>query len=433
MLEYLKLQKVGPSPEMEMELGPRLNVITGDNGLGKTVLLDAAWFVLTRTWPLAWPGKGAVPTEQGAEIEWRERRGDAQATCDAAFDFEESRWAHSFPREHAQFSEAGVFTLYARVDGGVSVSDPYRSGRDFELPFGQASFGPSSCFDLAPVEIWDGLDLERNGKEYRVGEGLLRDWIRWATDPNDASFDRLCRVLEALAPGEGIVPLKKWRRVFVDDARDVPLLQTPYGEVPIVHAAASLKRILGLAYVLVWAWREHLIAAELKKKPPLRSIVLLVDELESHLHPRWQRRIAPALLTLGKALEPDVQVQSIVTTHSPLVLASLEPDFDEESDRVFHLSLDQAQVSLRPLQWAKQGDVTHWLVSEAFGLTQGRSLEAERAIEAAEAWMRGDTSALPAGLATQDAIDAELRRVLAGHDPFWPRWVVWAEQQGERA
>ena len=50
MLEYLHLKNVGPAPEMQMELAPRLNLITGDNGLGKTFLLDIAWWVLTRTW-----------------------------------------------------------------------------------------------------------------------------------------------------------------------------------------------------------------------------------------------------------------------------------------------------------------------------------------------------------------------------------------------
>jgi hypothetical protein len=41
---------------------------------------------------------------------------------------------------------------------------------------------------------------------------------------------------------------------------------------------------------------------------------------------------------------------------------------------------------------------------------------------AAEAFMRGD--ATPADLDTREKIDAELRRVLAGHDDFWPRWLV---------
>src|SRR5687767_14758796 len=51
MIEYLHLENVGPSPELTMELGPRLNLITGDNGLGKSFLLDVAWWALTRKWP----------------------------------------------------------------------------------------------------------------------------------------------------------------------------------------------------------------------------------------------------------------------------------------------------------------------------------------------------------------------------------------------
>src|SRR5271156_6117879 len=51
VLEYLHLKNVGPAPEMEMALAPRLNLITGDNGLGKSFLLDVAWWALTRRWP----------------------------------------------------------------------------------------------------------------------------------------------------------------------------------------------------------------------------------------------------------------------------------------------------------------------------------------------------------------------------------------------
>ena len=47
MLEKLHLKNVGPAPELEMEFAPRVNLITGDNGLGKSFLLDVAWFALT--------------------------------------------------------------------------------------------------------------------------------------------------------------------------------------------------------------------------------------------------------------------------------------------------------------------------------------------------------------------------------------------------
>jgi predicted ATPase len=45
MLEYLHLKTVGPAPEMELVLGRRLNLLTGDNGLGKSFLLDVAWWL----------------------------------------------------------------------------------------------------------------------------------------------------------------------------------------------------------------------------------------------------------------------------------------------------------------------------------------------------------------------------------------------------
>ena len=43
MLESLHLKNVGPAPEMRFEPAERLSLITGDNGLGKSFLLDISW------------------------------------------------------------------------------------------------------------------------------------------------------------------------------------------------------------------------------------------------------------------------------------------------------------------------------------------------------------------------------------------------------
>ena len=51
MLKRLELENVGPAPRMALDLAPRLNLVTGDNGLGKSFLLDVAWWALTRKWP----------------------------------------------------------------------------------------------------------------------------------------------------------------------------------------------------------------------------------------------------------------------------------------------------------------------------------------------------------------------------------------------
>ncbi|MCL2823508.1 MAG: AAA family ATPase, partial [Polyangiaceae bacterium] len=58
MLQWLKTQGIGPCSDPEpIEFGDRLNLLTGDNGIGKTFLLDVAWFALTghHGGPPPWP------------------------------------------------------------------------------------------------------------------------------------------------------------------------------------------------------------------------------------------------------------------------------------------------------------------------------------------------------------------------------------------
>ncbi len=45
MLRKLVLKNVGPAAEAALDpVAPRLNLLTGDNGLGKSFLLEAAWW-----------------------------------------------------------------------------------------------------------------------------------------------------------------------------------------------------------------------------------------------------------------------------------------------------------------------------------------------------------------------------------------------------
>ena len=48
--------------------------------------------------------------------------------------------------------------------------------------------------------------------------------------------------------------------------------------------------------------------------------IVLIDEIEMHLHPKWQREIISAL----KSVFPNIQF--IATTHSPQVLSNLSMD-----------------------------------------------------------------------------------------------------------
>jgi hypothetical protein len=49
-LKLLDLLEVGPGKHFRYEPAERLNIITGDNSLGKTFLLETIWWALTRDW-----------------------------------------------------------------------------------------------------------------------------------------------------------------------------------------------------------------------------------------------------------------------------------------------------------------------------------------------------------------------------------------------
>lgn len=432
MLERLELENVGPAPTMALDLQRRLNLITGDNGLGKSFLLDVAWWALTRKWPRdlnprLTSGYPARPTDIA-----RPARLSFALTTDAgnsrSFESTYSVQDQAWTGQPGRPWSPGL-VIHAHADGGFSVWDPARNYWRRRGDIDVQDRLPGYVF--SPQQVWTGLFAEIEGRSTRVCKGLLDDWSSWIRE-NGESARLMSEVVGALAvEGEplGVGPIL---RLSVDDAQDVPSIRTDYSDaVPVVHASSAVRRIIGLAYMLVWSWSEHVFAAAQLDLRLAGQVILLFDEIDAHLHPRWQRTIVPAILgVIDRLTDSGSIVQLIAATHSPLVLASMEPHFDEERDRLFHLDFRDGRVQLDVVPWAAQGDALNWLVSDVFGLRQARSVEAERAIEAAQAFMLGDTRQCPENLRGRDQIDHELRRVLAGHDPFWPRWVVWTERQG---
>jgi len=278
----------------------------------------------------------------------------------------------------------------------------------------------AAAYHFTASEVWDGITIG----DRRASEGLERDWVNWQ-EGRKPQFTALEEVLRVLSPVGETLRAGPPRRLFLGEGRDRPTLLVGSQEVPVALASAGVRRALALAYFLVWAWHEHRVAAALLDRDPEDRFVILFDEPETHLHPRWQRTLVPSVLAAIDALRGTKgnPPQLLVATHSPLVLASIEPLFKPELDQLFHLNVVGGKVVLETGGWATQGDVSEWLLSDVFGLEQARSLEAEQAIEAAEAFMRGEKQ-LPSGLATKGAIHKELQRLLPANDQFWPRWLL---------
>lgn len=424
MLRSLKLTNVGPSPSLAMEFAPRVNLITGDNGLGKSFILDLAWWSLTRTWarglvrPAHPHGEPAKTATIAATL--GEPRGD-EYTIDSEFERPHERWAVPLGLRTAR-----ELVLYAHVDGGFSCWDPTK------INTGPTSASAGVGMTLSNAEVWEGNQR---------CEGLIRDLASWQRG-GVLEFDVLRDVLKALSPSD-VAALQpgELQRISANDPKQHPTLKTEYGEdVPAIFASAGIRRILSIAYMIVWAWREHVLTAELHGLPKAVSIVLLIDEVESHLHPKWQQRIVRGILACIEALRnqrtptiPPPTVQLIASTHSPLVLASIEPVFDSKQDAWFDLDLvantsgKGASVVLQKRPFMKLGTAERWLMSKAFDLPdEGRAPSIRALIERAESAMDDPKFSKHDAL----ALHHELQKSLGDTDPFWSLWRFTADKRG---
>ena len=411
-LESLRLTEIGPARKFEIDFGHRLTLIAGDNGLGKTFLLDAAWWALTGNWA----GRQATPVVDGVKknpaIQFSMRYSGTRThqQFSSRFDGRSRTWS-DVDREAASVQ---ALCLYARVDGSIAVSDEIRT---------TLRAGDRRSLDVyTSDQVWDG-----KGGEI---EGLVRDWANWQMSHDQESdadaYSTLVQILEHLS-SEDLGSLTPGMPVRLPgDPRTIPTIRFAYGDVPIVMSSAGVQRILALAYLVTWTWQEHVIAARQVDREPVRKMVLLIDEVEAHLHPRWQRSVLPALMTVGKLLSEELEVQVIAATHSPLVLSSVETDFSSEADALYHLVLRDADVKLECLDYQKYGDSSAWLTSPVFGLRHARSRQAEKAIENAKRLQLADK---PDPTKIRAATE-KLRKCLAPDDAFWPRWIYFAEKDG---
>ena len=423
MLKYLKMTNVGPAPTMEFQFGDRLNLLTGDNGLGKSFLLDIAWWALTRKWPNEinanlTGGKMALPSFPGeANISFSFTGKTMTEKYSSSFLWKEQAWTGRPGRP----SNPGL-VVYAMADGSFAVWDPSRNYWRTQDNVDVQDRPPAYVFNS--FEIWDGLDAD-NGKP--VCNGLIRDWVGWQKE-NGETYQHLCSVLHSLSPSDSeiIIP-GKLRRISLDDARDIPTLKMPYGQdVPVLHASSGMRRIITMAYILVWAWEEHCKASELVNEAVTDQIIFIVDEIESHLHPKWQFNIIHSILTVMQTLSHSAQIQLICATHSPLVLASIESYFDLQKDKWFDFDLADSTVMLTPRDFEKHGDVSNWLTSEAFDLTSSRNPEYAKLIE--DASQLFETPAI--SIKEIQEMYARLLDALNPKDDFLFRWRAICEKKG---
>lgn len=164
----------------------------------------------------------------------------------------------------------------------------------------------------------------RGAFEGRPNLELVRDWLLW---------ERIA-VLEKRHKREGYLAVERAilgcvpgaTKLFFDADRKELALTIDGATIPFSALSDGQRGIVGMIADL--AIRSVLLNPHLGVKATLETPgVVLIDELDLHLHPKWQLRIVDDL----RRTFP--RVQFIATTHSPFIIQTLRPgeliDLDE--------------------------------------------------------------------------------------------------------
>jgi predicted ATPase len=361
MLNYLKIKNIGIFPQLEVNFAPRLNFLVGANGSGKTFLLDLAWWVLTQSLTqYDYDFMPYLPTSKAKAKITYQCKGESKKV--KVYDKKNLKWTDDEISLNSK-----IVILYAQTNGNFLIWDSVAQVlNDFTLN-----------------EVWNDLILEKSEEEEILNK-----------------FEKILEILSSNS-----IKLELPQTKQCDDV----LVVINGQHIPLGIAPASIRRLVSLAYLLVLVCHSKLKF----------SLVLLLDEAEAHLDPQTQRTLLKGLLAAIKSL--NIPSQIILTTHSPLILASAEPIFDPKQDTLFNLNLKEQQ------DFIPHGDVSNWLTS-TFNLKDARSLEAEMAIEKARALLQKPITEVTRE--EQKAVDEELRRAgLSDIDPFWVRWGMFMEEK----
>jgi hypothetical protein len=289
-LTSLELSEIGPFDTAAMSFqteSPAVTLVTGENGTGKSVVLDALRLAFGRPFvePSLLRDIRRAPTVSVIRME----------------------------------STVGEYTLRRairprRVRGaalnGQPVAADFWSGSLFTGGFQISNFKPPGD----PKHYQHGA-LESDGKNTDTTNLLCYfDYLRDSRDPEERATGELAwslaeRIVAKVVPGGRLLPVKRatFEPRIEQHGRSMPLELLSTGSL---YTLSHLVRLL---------MRMHQCNLVHPSDEPLHTIpgILLIDEPETHLHPKWQKHFLPDVIEVF----PNLQI--IAATHSPFVVSSV--------------------------------------------------------------------------------------------------------------
>lgn len=352
-LEALSLTNYRGFEKLNLSFEKDVTVIAGVNGVGKSSLLRAIALLLSNT------NRNLRLTRESAQKFQREdfynNSKEATATltikaADSIFDVE----IKSFVRR----SNLTNFDLRGKTDQVnhenmlSMLFTPRRQlpSRPRKLPADQP-FEPSAAFSLAL-------------KDREVG---LRDFMQWfrAQERTSENNPRKQKVLNELRTViSDLMP--EFTNLRIQEKPYLSLVVDKLGKPFSLHQLSDGER--GLLAVVFDLTRRLAIANPESNNPITEGeAVVLIDEIELHLHPKWQRHVMRRLRDKFK------NCQFIITTHSPQVIGQVK------GRQLRLLSHDEAgKVFLTPITQAFGMD-SSWILQNIMGVP-ARDYETEQQI-----------------------------------------------------
>jgi len=366
-IDHLHVLNFKGFKEFTLELQPHFNLLVGENGSGKTSVLDALAVALG-LWHKHVPGHGwrnilpeeirVEPRQAGDRITFERvlpvRIKAAGNIMDAATDVTWTRMIREggirTTNAEATAAEEAIAVLVqmAKEDKTVlPVLAYYGAGRAW-LPTNQR---PKDS--LPSGQKPSRFDAYHNCLDTRVRDQELNNWflLETAASANGGSdrpgFQAVKAAVRQCIPGATVVRYDTDRKEIV--------LSIDGNEQPFYNLSAGQRMMLAMvADIAIKAitLNSYLFASQqFRSADPLLLLemttgVVLIDEIDVHLHPSWQRRVAVDLKKVFK------NIQFVCTTHSPQVIGELEP------------------AEIRQLQ-----DNTAFQPARSFGIDSSRILE----------------------------------------------------------
>ena len=328
----------------------KTTILLGENGLGKSSLLKAIGLVTSGRDALAevvgepssWIQVGkryceveAVLVTQSNEERAVSLRIDKQDGVSDVID--RAKESMQLLEDALDHTNRNYFVLAYGASRRLSFESKRRSGRSsYRHPRAQriaTLFDPDAT--LMSVESWAmDLDYQKDGNAIKVVKQVLSTFLK------EVKFSR------------------------IDKKRGILLFKTPLGEVPMSQLSDGYQNIAAwvgdLLYQISRTFDDY--------KAPLKTRgVLLIDEIDLHLHPKWQRE----LLAFLKRKLPNFQI--IATTHSPITAQQAGPD------ELFSLHRKSKRIEIEPFAGNPKSLLVHQLMSsDLFGIESDESVEIEK-------------------------------------------------------